>query len=63
MLTPQKALQKTTVLPTMKVMMAYFLLVMVETLWDLQMVMMTLKVVVQGVITLIILGPHADPQT
>jgi len=51
------------VLLTMIVRRTYFLLVMVETLWDLQMVMMTLMVVTQRVITLIILRPHADPQT
>ena len=54
-------LQKTTVLLIMIVRRKYFLLIMVETPWDLQMVMMTPTVVTQGVITLIILKPCADP--
>jgi len=56
-------LQKTTVLLTMIERRNYFLLIMVETPWDLQMVMMILMVVTQGVITPIILRPCADPQT
>jgi len=52
-------LQKTMVLLTMIARRKYFLLIMMDTLWDLQMVMMTLMVVTQGVTTLIILKPCA----
>ena len=50
-------LQKTMVLLTLIARRKYFLLIMVETPQDLQMVMMILMVVTQGAITLIILGP------
>jgi len=56
-------LQKTTVLLTMIARRNYFLLIMVETPRDLQMVMMILMVVTQGAITLIILRPCTDPWT
>ena len=56
-------LQKTTVLLTLIARGKYFLLIIVETPQDLQMVIMIPMVVTQGAITLIILRPHTDPWT